>query len=98
MGRGSDADIAVLQLLHGHFSYMDGGYARQDRDEKLETQMTVRDGAIVFDPYGLSAMPWQKARSSTMPYPNHPQLGIRTGPLPTTTLAQFGFDRSEPSR
>ena len=59
---GSDADIAVLQLLHGHFSYMDDGYARQDGNEKLENQMTVRAGAIVYDPYGLSAVPWQKAR------------------------------------
>ncbi|HEX5482221.1 MAG TPA: amidohydrolase/deacetylase family metallohydrolase [Terriglobia bacterium] len=59
---GSVADIAVLQLLHGHFSYMDDGYARQDGNEKLITQMTVRAGAIVFDPYGLSAVEWQKAR------------------------------------
>lgn len=59
---GSVADIAVLQLLHGHFSYIDDGYARQDGNEKLITQMTVRAGAIVFDPYGLSAVEWQKAR------------------------------------
>ncbi|MGH9404850.1 MAG: amidohydrolase/deacetylase family metallohydrolase [Terriglobia bacterium] len=59
---GSDADIAVLQLLHGRFSYMDDGYARQNGNEKLITQMTIRSGAIVFDPYGLSAVEWQKAR------------------------------------
>lgn len=59
---GSTADIAVEQLLHGHFSYMDDGYARQDGNEKLITEMTVRAGAIVFDPYGLSCVPWQKAR------------------------------------
>lgn len=59
---GSDADIAVLQLLHGHFSYMDCGYARQDGTEKLITRMTLRGGAIVFDPSGLSMVEWQKAR------------------------------------
>lgn len=59
---GSVADIAVEQLLHGRFSYMDDGYARQDGDEKLITEMTVRAGAIVFDPYALSMVEWQKAR------------------------------------
>ncbi|MGH9446191.1 MAG: amidohydrolase/deacetylase family metallohydrolase [Terriglobia bacterium] len=59
---GSVADIAVLQLLHGDFSYIDDGYARQDGKEKLITQMTIRAGAIVFDPYGLSAVDWRKAR------------------------------------
>jgi dihydroorotase len=59
---GSVADIAVEQLLHGRFSYMDDGYARQDGNEKLITEMTVRAGAIVFDPYGLSMVEWQKAR------------------------------------
>ncbi|MDE3178233.1 MAG: amidohydrolase/deacetylase family metallohydrolase, partial [Acidobacteriota bacterium] len=42
---GSVADVAVPQLLHGHFSYMDDGYARQDGNEKLITQMTIRAGA-----------------------------------------------------
>ncbi len=59
---GSVADIAVLQLLHGHFSYMDDGYARQDGDEKLIARMTIRQGAIVFDPSGLSMVEWRKAR------------------------------------
>lgn len=59
---GSAADIAVEQLQHGHFSYMDDGYARQDGNEKLITDMTIRGGAIVFDPYGLSMVEWQKAR------------------------------------
>ncbi len=59
---GSMADIAVLQLLHGHFSYMDCGFARQDGSEKLTTAMTIRGGAVVFDPSGLSMVEWQKAR------------------------------------
>ncbi|MGH9449712.1 MAG: amidohydrolase/deacetylase family metallohydrolase [Terriglobia bacterium] len=59
---GSVADIAVLEVLHGRFSYIDDGFARQDGNEKLITQMTVRGGAIVFDPYGLSAVDWRKAR------------------------------------
>jgi dihydroorotase len=74
---GSDADIAVLQLQHGNFSYMDGGYARQDGNEKLENQMTVREGAIVFDPYGLSAVPWQKARQQYYELTTSPTVGTK---------------------
>lgn len=59
---GSVADIAVLQLLHGHFSYTDCGFTRLDGTEKLIARMTVRAGAIVYDPSGLSMVEWQKAR------------------------------------
>lgn len=59
---GSDADIAVLQLLHGRFCYHDDGYARMCGDSKLTDVMTVRDGAILYDPSGLSMVNWQHAR------------------------------------
>lgn len=59
---GSAADIAVLRLLRGDFSYMDDGYARQSGNEQLIACMTVRAGAIVYDPFGLSAVEWRQAR------------------------------------
>lgn len=59
---GADADIAVLQLLHGRFCYHDDGYARMCGDSKLVDVMTVRDGAILYDPSGLSMVNWQHAR------------------------------------
>jgi dihydroorotase len=73
---GSVADIAVLQLLHGHFSYIDDGFARQDGNEKLTTQMTLRAGAIVFDPYGLSAVEWQKAGKQYYHTPTPGNMGV----------------------
>jgi len=75
---GSVADIAVEQLLHGHFSYMDDGYARQDGNEKLITEMTVRAGAIVFDPYGLSMVEWQKARQQYFHTPDPSDMSRAT--------------------
>lgn len=60
---GQEADIAVLQELHGRFSYIDCGYARMDGDVKLVARMTIRAGRIVYDPSGLSMVDWQKARS-----------------------------------
>jgi dihydroorotase len=59
---GDDADIAVLQLLHGRFCYHDDGYARMCGGSKLVNVMTVRDGAILYDPSGLSMVDWQRAR------------------------------------
>lgn len=60
---GKEADIAVLEELHGRFSYIDCGYARMDGDAKLIARMTIRAGRIVYDPSGLSMVNWQKARS-----------------------------------
>lgn len=58
---GREADIAVLQELHGHFGYIDCGYARMDGNAKLVARMTIRAGRILYDPSGLSMVEWQKA-------------------------------------
>ena len=59
---GRDADIAVLELSKGHFSYIDCGVARFDGNAQLTARMTVRAGRIVYDPSGLSMVQWEKAR------------------------------------
>ena len=59
---GRDADIAVLELAKGRFSYIDCGVARFDGSAKLTARMTIRAGRIVYDPSGLSMVQWEKAR------------------------------------
>jgi dihydroorotase len=59
---GSAADIAVLQELHGEYSYADDGYARMDGTVKLVARMTIRGGRILYDPSGLSMVEWHHAR------------------------------------
>lgn len=76
---GSMADIAVLQLLHGHFSYMDCGFARQDGNEKLTTEMTIRGGAVVFDPSGRSMVGWQEARKQYYFTPTNQAMPLASG-------------------
>jgi dihydroorotase len=56
-----EADVAVLEVLHGHFGYVDNGVARMDGNVKLVARMTIRAGRIVFDPSGLSMVEWEKA-------------------------------------
>ncbi len=69
---GKDADIAVLQELHGKFGFIDCGWARMDGDTSITARMTVRAGRIVYDPSGLSMVEWEKARQQ---YFTSPVLG-----------------------
>jgi dihydroorotase len=58
---GREADVAVLEVLHGHFGYIDDGWARMDGNVKVVARMTVRGGRILYDPSGLSMLEWTKA-------------------------------------
>src|SRR4051812_37045959 len=69
---GSEADIAVLDVLQGNFSYIDCGFARMNGKVKLTALMTVRAGRILYDPSGLSMVEWEKARPQ---YFNTPATG-----------------------
>ncbi len=59
---GKDADIAVLELMRGHFGYIDSGVAKMDAQVRLMARMTIRAGRILYDPSGLSMVEWEKAR------------------------------------
>jgi dihydroorotase len=67
---GKDADIAVLEVMKGHFSYIDSGVARMDGNVKLAARMTVRAGHILYDPSGLSMVEWDKARPQYFTVPD----------------------------
>ena len=67
---GRDADIAVLDLVKGHFSYIDCGVARMDANQRLTARMTIRAGRILYDPSGLSMVGWEKARPQYFTIPD----------------------------
>ena len=69
---GREADVAVLEVLHGHFGYIDNGVARMNGNVKLIARMTIRAGRISYDPSGLSMVEWEKAPK---PYFNIPGIG-----------------------
>lgn len=58
---GAEADVACFKLHSGEFSFVDCGKATLKGDKKLECQMTLRSGEIVFDPSGLSMPAWEDA-------------------------------------
>src|SRR5438874_7134009 len=51
---GKEADIAVLEELHGKFGYIDCGLAKMNGDVQVIARMTVRAGRIAYDPSGMS--------------------------------------------
>jgi len=69
---GRPADIAVFQVLHGNFGYMDDGFARMNGDVQVIDRMTIVGGRIVYDPSGLSMVEWRKAPKQ---YFTPPKLG-----------------------
>ncbi len=60
LSEGSVADIAILNLQHGSFGFVDAGGKRLSGDKKLEAELTIRAGKIVWDLNGLSAQPYQR--------------------------------------
>ena len=67
---GKDADIAVLDLMRGHFGYVDCGVAKMDANAQLIARMTIRAGRILYDPSGLSMVQWEKARPQYFTIPD----------------------------
>lgn len=61
---GAEADIAVLQLQEGQFGYVDCGWARLLGDRKLNCEMTLRAGEIVYDVNGRATPLWEDAPAS----------------------------------
>jgi dihydroorotase len=61
---GACADVAVFDVREGKFGYIDCGRAKLTGDKKLECQLTVRNGEVVFDPGGLAAPEWPNAPAS----------------------------------
>src|SRR6267378_3776831 len=55
LGEGAVADIAVLSMLNGNFGFVDAGGNKIEGGHKLEAEMTVRAGKIVWDLNGLGA-------------------------------------------
>ncbi|MDO8945163.1 MAG: amidohydrolase/deacetylase family metallohydrolase [Desulfobacterales bacterium] len=61
---GAEADVAVFREMQGTFGFADCGKAKMIGNKKLECQLTLRAGEIVYDPYGVSLPEWEKAPQS----------------------------------
>ena len=57
---GAVADIAILNLREGDFGFIDTKGKRMTGNKKLECELTIRDGKVVYDLNGIAAQPWEK--------------------------------------
>jgi dihydroorotase len=55
---GSEADVAVLNLRRGSFGFVDVSGGKLVGDRKLECELTVKGGQVVWDLNGISRPIW----------------------------------------
>jgi dihydroorotase len=56
---GAEADVAVFRLREGDFGFIDVGGNRLPGSQKLETELTLRAGEVVWDLNGISRPEWK---------------------------------------
>ena len=59
---GAGADIAILNLKKGDFGFTDVRGWKIQGDQKLECELTLRDGKVVWDLNGISMQEWQSSK------------------------------------
>ena len=57
---GGAADLTVVSLRKGEFGFIDVGGGKMMGSQKLECELTLRDGRVVWDLNGIAAPPWEK--------------------------------------
>ena len=58
---GAEADLAAFVLHEGNFAFVDSGRARMKGRQKLECELTLRAGQVVWDLNGRSLVDWDEA-------------------------------------
>jgi dihydroorotase len=60
LGVGTEADVAVLAVRKGEFGFIDSSGGRMNGTQKLECELTIRAGQVVWDLNGRAATDWTK--------------------------------------
>lgn len=58
LSAGTDADVAVFNLRQGDFGFIDIRNVQLKAKQKLEAELTIRAGKVVWDLNGLAAKPY----------------------------------------
>ena len=62
LSAGAEADIAVLNVRRGQFGFVDSGGGKLMGDQKLECELTVKGGRVVWDLNGISRPLWTEQK------------------------------------
>jgi dihydroorotase len=60
LSEGAVADVAVLSIRNGKFGFVDAAGFRLDGDRRLEAELTIRAGKVVWDQNGIAAKKWSE--------------------------------------
>ena len=60
LSEGAVADIAVLSVKEGSFGFIDTRGNKMAGDRRLEAELTIREGRVVWDQNGMAAKEWVK--------------------------------------
>lgn len=60
LSEGAVADIAILKLRTGDFGFIDTKGKKMMGNQKLECEVTIREGNVVYDLNGLSSEKWNE--------------------------------------
>jgi dihydroorotase len=60
LSSGAGADVAIFSMRKGKFGFIDSSGYKMEGDQKLECELTIRDGVVVYDLNGLSRPMWDK--------------------------------------
>jgi len=74
---GAEADIAVLHRHKGNFHFRDCGWARIGGSERLECELTVRAGDVLWDRQGFTCPDWEEGGPEYFALP-----GTQAGAVP----------------
>lgn len=55
LAEGAVADVTVLSIRKGSFGFVDAAGTRMDGDRRLEAELTIREGKVVWDQNGIAA-------------------------------------------
>jgi dihydroorotase len=67
LSAGAPADVAVLSEEHGKFGFLDMDNTKLTADTRLEDELTIRAGKVVYDLNGLSMDMWNDSHPSSNP-------------------------------
>ena len=60
LSEGAEADVAVFNLRNGDFGFVDSRGRVLQGTQKMEAELTLRAGRVVWDLNGLAARPWNE--------------------------------------
>lgn len=58
LSEGAEADVAIISVRKGNFGFIDTKNNRLTGDRRLEAELTIRGGKVVWDLNGLAARSW----------------------------------------